>query len=104
MPLPEATIAYAAPNATLANRNSIGLGCCFLGLGEAVAGILDRESAILLRRDLEIVSGSVVLRRRRRWLTLWRRSERRHGHCVLRFIQQIRDEHSRHGVLLAAEQ
>src|ERR1700680_2583615 len=85
-------------------KNSIALGCCFVGLAEAVAGIGHRESAILLRRHLEIISGSIVLRRRRGWLALWRRSERRDGHCGLRFIQQIRDEHSGHGVLLAAEQ
>jgi hypothetical protein len=85
-------------------ENSVGFGCCFVGLAEAAAGVRYRESAILLGRHLEIVCGSIVLRRRRGWLTLCRRSERRHGYGGLRIIQQICDEHPGHGVLLAAEQ
>src|SRR5215470_12565634 len=51
-----------------------------VGLTEAVARVRDRERAILLRRHLEIVGRSIVLRRRRGRLALRWSRERRHRH------------------------
>ena len=75
----------------------------FVCLGEAVTHVRHAERAVALRRDLEVKSLAVVLWRRARLLPLWRRRERRDGHGFQLLIVCIGYEHSRNGVLLAAE-
>src|SRR2546425_9863964 len=82
---------------------SVTRGLRPVAFAEAIACIRYREDTVLLRGDLEVIRFSVVLRRRRRLLTLRRRWQWRHGHRVLLLVDQIRDEHSGDGVFLAAE-
>src|SRR5438067_13514656 len=82
---------------------SVTRGLRPVALAETIAWIRHCEDAILLRGNLEVVRFPVVLRRRRRLLTLRRNRQWRHGHRVLLLVDHIRDEHSGHSVFLAAE-
>src|SRR5260370_5791256 len=76
----------------------------FVRLAETIAGIRHRESAVLLCRDLEIVSSAVVLGRWRSLLPLRRRLDRSYRRGGQGFVEQIRDEHARHGIFLTAQE
>src|ERR1700680_1121491 len=86
-------------------------------LAEAVPGVGDGEGAIHLRGDLHPIGLPVVSWRWRQthsgsWVRGWVRVrvwgwlgvQRSHGHRRLRVVEQVGDEHSRHGVLLPAEE
>src|SRR5207245_4676321 len=76
----------------------------FVRLAETIMSIRHSKSAILKRRHLEIVSGAVVLRCWRSLLALWRKRDRSHRHGGQGFIEQVRDEHAGHGIIMAAQQ
>src|SRR5260370_21892965 len=83
------------------------VGSCsfrFVRLAETIAGIRHRESAVLMCRDLEIVSSAVVLGRWRSMLPLRGRLDRSYRRGGQGFVEQIRDEHARHGIFLTAQE
>src|SRR5687767_10722820 len=75
-----------------------------VGLAEAVAGIRYAERAVLLRGYLQIISGPVVLGRRRRLLSLCWRGKRRYRYSRRLLIVQVCDEHAGNRILLSTEQ
>src|SRR5467141_5234439 len=76
----------------------------FVCLAKTVPGVRDSEGAIHLCRDLDPICSPVVRRGRRHTRPGLRRGHRSHRHAVLLVVNSISDEHSRHSVLLPAEE
>ena len=77
---------------------------CSVGLAEAVPRVGHRERTILLRGQFDPVCLAVMDRRGRRTGAGRRSSGRSNGHRRLLIINRIGDEHSRHRVLLSAQE
>jgi hypothetical protein len=73
-------------------------------LTESVPRVRDCERTILLRRQLDPICLAVMDWRGRRTWTELRGRHRSNGHRWLLIINRIGDEHSRHRVLLSAQE
>ena len=83
--------------------NQLKLQSSSVGLTEAVPRVGHYERTILLRGQFDPICLAVMdWRGRRTWAGLWS-GHRSNGYRRLLIIDRIGDEHSRHGVLLSAQ-